>query len=201
MPNEFEDMYNTDEFDNEKSESSIEEQDEQGADPSQTEDDMIARGERGQVYDITKAPKTAKGPDRIDLDGKEVEITKVELVLPPADAPWKLSKNGKVKFKSCIFALYYDSEGQKEYYSGVKVFERVQNGVAKYSDPTIQNNATTQASHLKKTYADFKSKTSEEVSLHEFLSFLNSKPKAVIKGKEFEYEGNIAKKNIVEKFI
>lgn len=194
--NEFEDMYNADDFNEEDTE--ISEDDQQD---TQSEQDLIDKGSRGQVYDINNAPKTAKGPERIDLDGRTVEISKIELILPPSDSVWKLSKDGKVKYKSCIFAVYYDNEGQKEYYSGVKVFDRSKDGVTKYSDPTIQSNASTQASQLKKTYANFKGKTSEEVSMHEFLSFLNSKPKALIKGKEFEYEGNFTKKNIIERFV
>ncbi len=197
MANEFEDMYNKDDFNEEDTKIS---EDTEKTEPAE-EADLVSTGSKGQVYDITKAPRTAKGPERVDLDGKEIEISKVEVVLPAVDTPWKLSKNGKVKYKNCIFALFYDNEGQKEYYSGLKVFDRTRDGVQKYSDPTIQNGATTQASQLKKTYSDFKGKTSEEVSMHELLSFLSSKPKAQIKGKDFEYEGNVTRKNIVEKFI
>lgn len=200
MTNEFEDMYNTDDFDNEDNQISEEQEDVQDTEPQQQED-LIAGGSAGQVYDINKAPKTAKGPERVDLDGKTVEISKMEIVLPPPDSPWKLSKNGKVKYKNCIFAVYYDNEGQKEYYSGVKVFDRTKDGKVQYSDPTIQNGASTQASQLKKVYAEYKGKTSEEVSMYEFLSFLSSKPKALIKGKDFEYEGEVTRKNIIEKFL
>jgi hypothetical protein len=166
------------------------------------EGDLIADNKRGFVYDITKAPKGSKGPERIDLDGKKVTIEKVEIIIPPMDTAWEVAKSNKsIRYKPCTFVVYYDIEGQREYYSGVKVFERVENGKSKYSHPMIQNNGSSQASKLKTVYAEYKKKKPEEISMHEFLSFLNSKPKALIKAEEFEFNGKKTKKNIITKFI
>jgi hypothetical protein len=199
MANEFDEMYNSDDFNEEKPvESNNTTTD--GA-PAST-DNLISGGDTSLQYDINQAPKTTRGPERENLDGKEVTIEKIEINLPKPETPWTTAKNNaNVKYKSCQFLLHYDINGQREYYSGTKVFERVDNGVSKYSDPTIQDNATNQVSQLKKVYADFKGKKSEEVSLHEFLSFLNSKPKAIIKWTPFEFDGKVTNKNIVVKFI
>lgn len=201
MTNEFEEMYNTDDFNDETPVENTNKTQNTGDAPAST-DNLVSGGDSSLQYDITKAPTTTRGPEREDLDGKEVVIEKVEVILPKPEIPWTTAKNNpNVKYKSCQFILHYNINGQREYYSGMKVFERVDNGVAKYSDPTIQDNGTNQASQLKKVYSDFKGKKSEEVSLHEFLSFLNSKPKAVIKNTPFTYDGKTTNKNIVTKFV
>jgi len=191
--NEFDDMYNADDFNNESAGAEGQE--------SAPDDDMVASGSSGLEYDISKAPKTTKGPEREDLDGQTVTVTEVKVILPPAEADWQNSRDGKVQYKGVRFILFYDDNGQREYYSGMKVFKRTENGKDKYSDPVIQNNGSNQASQLKTTYANYKGKKPEEISMNEFLSFLASKPKALLKAKEFEYNGNITKKNIVEKFV
>ena len=60
-----------------------------------------------------------------------------------------------------------------------------------------------QASKLLGAYADYKQKDINEVSLKEFMAFLNGQPKAIIKSKEFENPVTEQKvtKNIVEKFL
>jgi len=203
MGNEFNDMYNKDDFNKEEVNSDAEQ-------PAQTDNDnegQIVSGSSGELYDFSKAPKTTKGPERIEMDGKEVTVSKIELKIPSEDTPWELSKSKTTKYKKCIFSVFYDDEGQKEYYSGIKVFERKVNNVSKYSDPAIQNGGTTQVSQLKQTYAEFKGKKVEEVSLHEFFAFLNSKPRAVLKLKDFEFFDEktnkkvITKKNIIDKFM
>ena len=197
--NEFEKQYNEDDFAEGGDDILSDESDVNGEEASQ--EDLVAGGSSGLEYDINKAPTTTKGPEREDLDGKEVTITDVKVILPKPESPWQLSKNKKVKYKSCQFILFYDNDGQREYYSGMKVFEREEKGVKKYSDPVIQNNGKNQASSLKSVYAEYKGKKPEEISMHEFLSFLKSKPKTMLKGKEFEYDDNVTKKNIVVKFL
>ena len=190
--NEFEKMYDSEEFSDD-----LEEFDNNNI----SQEEMVASGQGALEYDITKAPSTTKGPEREDLDGKEVIITDVKILLPKPESPWKESRQKTTKYKECQFILYYDDQGQREWYSGVRVFPRLVNGKEMYSDPTIQNNGKTQASKLKSTYAKFKGKKPEEVSLKEFLSFLASKPKAKITGTEFEYEERTTKKNIVTDFL
>jgi len=203
MGNEFNDMYNKDDFNGNDEVNSDAAQSAQTTD----NDSPIVSGSNGELYDFSKASKTTKGPERIEMDGKEVTVSKIELKIPSEDTPWELSKSKTTKYKKCIFSVFYDDEGQKEYYSGIKVFERKVNNVSKYSDPAIQNGGTTQVSQLKQTYAEFKGKKVEEVSLHEFFAFLNSKPRAVLKLKDFEFFDEktnkkvITKKNIIDKFM
>jgi len=198
MTNEFEEKFNTDDFDDGSDDILSDESDVNG---ESSQEDIVAGGDAGLEYDINKAPTTTKGPERVDLDGKTVTITDVKVLLPKPESEWQLSKNKKVKYKPCQFILFYDNDGQREYYSGMKVFEREEKGVKKYSDPVIQNNGKNQASSLKTVYAKFKGKKPEEISMHEFLSFLKSKPKAKITGTEFEYDETITKKNIVTEFV
>ena len=193
--NEFEKMYNADEAFNSDDEFDSSENN------NEEQEDLVASGSSGLEYDFTKAPSTTKGPERIDLDGKTVTITDAKLILPKPETEWSLSKNKKVKYKPCMFVLYYDNDGQREYYSGVKVFQREEKGLIKYSDPIIHNEAENQATELKKVYSKFKGKTPEEVSMREFLMYLKTKPKAVIQSKTFKYDGKETNKNIVVKFV
>lgn len=167
-------------------------------------DDMIATGGAGVVYDYNTAPDRAKAPPRIDLDGKTVTIEKADIVLPPEGREWVKGKTNKnIEYKYCTFVLHYDVEGQQEFYSGVRVFKRVENGVEKISHPTIMRDRKNQASKLMGLYADHKGKDINSVTLKEFMSFLNSKPKAEIKVDSVENPttGDIIKKNFVGKFI
>jgi hypothetical protein len=190
--NEFEEMYNADEFNDSETEVLSEKTPEAS--------DMVA-GNESLEYDMTKAPTTAKGPDRVSLDGKEVIIEDAKLLLPKPESAWDLSRDKKNRLKGCQFILFYDKDGQREYYSGVKVFPRDVNGVEKYSEPSIQNSDTTQAGALKMVYAKYKGKKVSEVSLNEFFAFLKSKPKALIQYKPFEYDKKTTMKNIVVKFL
>lgn len=168
--------------------------------------DMIAAGSAGKVYDWTKAPEGVKAPPRIDLNGKIVTIKKAEIILPPLDREWQKSRSGEKEYKYCTFILYYDVDGQQEFYSGVRVFKREEKddaGNYKYSHPTIMRDRKNQASKLMGIYADFKSKDLNEVSLREFLGFLNSQPKAKIKTEEVKNPTNdeVIRKNLVAEFI
>ena len=166
------------------------------------DEDMIASGNAGTEYDITKAPDSIKAPPRIPMDGMETIIKDMKLILPGADKPWTTSRSGTTKYKMCTFKLFYDN-GQCEFNSGVRVFPRVVNGVEKYSDPSITKDRGNQASSLLGLYADFKSKDINEISLREFLSYLMTQPKVVIKGTEVENPTTHQKitKNLVGKFI
>lgn len=165
---------------------------------------LISAGAAGEVYDWSNAPEGVKAPPRIDLNGKTVTINKAEIILPPQSRPWEKSRKGDVEYKSCTFVLHYDIGLQQEFYSGIRVFKRDED---KYSHPTIMKDLSkeniNQATRLLKSYAEFKEKDIQEVTLKEFLSFLNSKPKGIIKTKEFENPTNekVVVKNIVNKFI
>jgi len=148
------------------------------SDVPQDQDSLIASGSAGTTYDWSKAPEGVKAPPRINLDGKVVTIKKADIILPPLDRVWDKTKAGDKDFKYCTFVLYYNEEAQQEFYSGVRVFKREGD---KYSHPTITRDRNNQASRLLGLYADFKEKDINEVSLREFMGFLNSQPKAKIK--------------------
>jgi len=164
--------------------------------------EMIAQGSAGVAYDWTNAPDSVRAPERVDLDGKTVTITKADIILPNKNAPWDKTRDKTKELKFCIFKLHYDIEGQQEFLSGIRVF-RNDPKTELYSHPTITRDGLSQASALLKAYADYKKKDIKDISLREFMGFLNSQPKAVIKGKEFNNPttGVSVKKNMVAKFV
>jgi len=161
---------------------------------------MVSQGDAGEIYDWNNAPDNVKAPPRIDLNEKEVVLKKAELILPPKDKEWQTPFNkSKNVYKGCILKLFYDIEGQQEFLSGIKVFKREVNGEEKYSPPTISSEGKSQATKLLNVYATYKGKNIKEVSLREFMGFLNSQPKAVIKTEEVE--NPITKEKINKNFI
>jgi hypothetical protein len=190
MANEFEDVKEENEFlDGGDVPPTIEKQ-----------DDLISASGRGTVYDWSKAPDAVKAPPRINMNGKTVSITKADILLPPTTDDWEKTRDGTKNYKYCRFILYYDFEAQQEALSGVRVFKKDDN---KYSHPTITRDRNNQASALLGLYADKAKKDINEISLREFLGFLNSKPKAVIKVAQVKNPATneTINKNIIEKFI
>ena len=161
---------------------------------------MIDAGSAGVAYDWTKAPDGIKAPPRQDLNGKKITIKKADIILPPSDRAWELTKKGDKEFKYCTFVLSYDVEGQQEFYSGCRVFKREND---KYSHPTITKDRKNQVSRLFGLYADFKKKDINECTLREFMGFLNSQPKAEIETQEVKNPETkeIIHKNFVGKFV
>lgn len=164
------------------------------------QDSMIDRGTPGVIYDWSKAPEGVKAPPRIDLGGKSVKIKKADIILPPKNREWEKTKSGDKEFKYCTFILYYDIDGQQEFYSGVRVFKRDED---KYSHPTITRDRKNQASELLGLYADFKGLDINEVSLRSFMGGLNSQPTVMIKSVEVKNPttGETVKKNLVGEFV
>jgi len=163
------------------------------------QNEMISSGAAGTTYDWNTAPEGVRAPPREDLDGKTLTLLKADIVLPPMNRPWSKTRAGDKEFKYCSFTLFYDYNGQQEFYSGVRVFNRD----GKYSHPTLTRDRKNQASKLLGIYADYKKKDINEVSLKEFMAFLNSKPKVVIKGESAENpeSGDVIKKNMVGNFV
>lgn len=161
---------------------------------------LIDRGAAGTVYDWSQAPEGVKAPPRQELNGQEVTIKKADIILPPAERKWELTKGGDKEFKYCTFILYYDVDGQQEFHSGVRVFKRDGD---KYSHPTVTRDRNNQASRLLGLYADYKGKDINEVSLREFMGFLNSQPKVIISSEDVKnpQTGDVIKKNFVGKFV
>lgn len=139
-----------------------------------SQDDMIASGTAGTVYDWQNAPERVKAPPRIDLDGKVVIVKKADIILPDISIPWSKTKAGDKLFKPVRLILYYDIENQQENISGFRVFRRMEGNVEKYSHPTVGKDGVSQAADLFRVLAKFKKKTVEEIPLREFLATLNS---------------------------
>lgn len=160
---------------------------------------LISSGQAGTVYDWKTAPEGVKAPPRQNLDGKMVTIKKADIILPPASKPWEKTRAGDKEYKYCSFILYYDIEGQQEFYAGIRTFNRD----GKYSHPSITRDRKNQSSKLLGLYADFKKKDINEVSMHEFMNFLNSKPKVRIKTEDVinPATGETIKKNFVGEFL
>lgn len=170
------------------------------SDAPDSQDDLISSGSAGTVYDYTNAPEGVKAPPREDLNGQTFTLNKAEIILPPKDREWQLTKGGDKEFKYCTFVMHYNKDGQQEYYSGVRVFKREGD---KYSHPTLTRDRKNQASALLGKYADYKKKDINEVSLKEFMSFLNSKPKVKIQTKEVTNPttNETIKKNFIGEFV
>lgn len=176
--------------------------------PSQTFSDVpdnestLSTREAGQTYNWNDAPEKAKAPPRVDLTGEQIIIEQADIILPPSSQEWALTRKKDKKFKYCQFVLYFDKDGQQEYYSGVRVFQDDKDPT-KHGHPTITRDRKSQASKLIGLYADFKEKNIAHVGMKEFMAFLNSKPKAIIESKEVEnpVTGDIIRKNFIKEFI
>jgi hypothetical protein len=169
----------------------------------QKDNSIIAAGSPGTIYDWTSAPLNSAKIPRMDLNGKIVTIKNAEIILPPINQPWEKSRKGDKELKNCIFTLFYDQQSQSENFSGVRVFKREDDGEIRYSHPTITKDRKNQASQLFGKYADYKKKNLNECSLHEFLAFLHTQPKAKIIKMAFTNptNGAIVEKNMVDEFI
>ena len=159
---------------------------------------LVSVGDSGEVYDWSTAPEGVKAPPRELLDGKTVTLKKADIILPPSSREWARTRDGSKQYKYCTFTLFYDN-GQQESVSGVRVFNRD----GKYSHPTITRDRQSQASKLFGIYADYKKKNINEVSLREFMAFLNSHPKCKIVSEEVKNPstGAIIKKNLIGAFL
>lgn len=163
--------------------------------------ESLVSNQEGQEFDFTNMPDNVKAPERIDLNGKEITITDVKLILPLKSEQWTIPKNKSPNvYKPCKLKVFYSEGGQQEYYSGSKVFK---NDDGTYTLPTIHTDRNSQASELLGKYADFKKKDIKEISLKEFLGFLASKPKAMIEAQEFNNPNTNqpVKKNMIGKFL
>jgi hypothetical protein len=168
--------------------------------------DVMASSNRGTIYDFNNAPDRVKAPPRIDLNGKTVTIKSATMELPPLESSWEWTKDRTKEFKFVLFRVVYDGpgiSGQQEYFAGVRTFKRIENNVAKYSHPSIPRDRNSQASYLMGLFADYRKKDINEVTIKEFLSFLNSSPKALIKAATVmnpKTKENVTK-NLIEKFV
>jgi hypothetical protein len=138
-----------------------------------------------------------KNVEKIELDGKEVGIERVDLELPAENEPWTFTKRKKLRFKPCTLRLYFDFEGQQEVYSGIKVIERLS---GKYSHPSIYKDGQSQVAEMFKKYANFVNKHPDGLTLKDFLIFLDSKNfKCLMETKDVE--NSEKKENVRKNFI
>jgi len=153
-----------------------------------------------EEYDINNLDSRSIGEKyvRQTLDGQTVTIEKATIKMPASDATEKKSMDGKFAYKDCEFVVHYDTKNKdRERYSGLKIWKQ-DNG---WSKPVIGLKGKNQATTLVKTYAAFKKKDPKEVSMKEFFSFLNSKPKAVLKYETITYGDKEYQKNMIVSFV
>jgi len=163
--------------------------------------DVIAQKQGSILYYYEQAPDFAKAPARIKLDGKILNVVKADIRLPPLEKPWLKTRKGDKDVKFATFTIQYSEGGQTEFYSGVRIFRREED---KYSHPTITRDRGNQASQLFGLYADFVKKDINEITLREFMLFLNkTTPKCLIKTVQVKnpVTGIIVEKNLIEKFL
>ena len=160
-------------------------------------------GGGARVYDWKNSPDYLKAPPRVDLDGQIVEIVKADILEPLQEQNWLKTRDGKKDYKNARLILYYSVGGQQENYSGLKMFKSVVNGKELLSHPSINKEAENQVAQLLQTYARFRNKNVNMVSLREFMAFLNSGCKGRIKSIEFQnpQDKSKVKKNIVVEFV
>jgi len=151
-----------------------------------------------QEYDINKMSDRKLGdpfekPPKVELDGQEVEITKVSIKPTLEDT---LTKNGKKKRK-VIFSLEFDGE-HIEYYGGVSVFVYDDGNIG---EPTIWAEGNRSASaKLFNKWLEFKGKKMEETNYKEFFSSLRGM-KVKISTVDSPYDGQNFRKNVVVEFV
>lgn len=141
-----------------------------------------------------------KNVEKVEMDGKEVGIEKVELKLPGDNEPWIFTKSKKLRFKPCTLRVYFDHEGQQEVYSGIKVIERLS---GKYSHPSIYKDGQSQVAEMFKKYADLVNKNPNRLTLKDFFTFLESKSfKCLMETKDVENpdKKELIRKNFVKEF-
>jgi dimeric dUTPase (all-alpha-NTP-PPase superfamily) len=148
----------------------------------------------------------SKKYNRESMDGKTVKILKAQMFNPDVDNDKLITSmtNKDVKYYKTKFILTYDEENSE----GVKHREYISGGIQfLQKDSTISvpslwyESANNQISELFAKVADFKKITPKELSPREFMNFLNSGPKCVIKWTDVEFNKNITQKNLVEKFL
>ena len=143
---------------------------------------------------------------RESMDGETVKILSAKMFNPNKETDELITSlsNKDVQYYKTKFILTYDkdnSEGVKhrEYISGGIQFVQKDGSI---SAPSLwYEGATNQLSDLFEKVAKFKGIEPKELSPREFMNFLNSGPKCVIKWADVEYRKKITHKNLVEKFV
>jgi hypothetical protein len=160
--------------------------------------------------DMNSLPDTPVGQNkkynRESLDGETVKIQSVKMFNPNRETDEiidSLSGNGSKYYKTKILITYdkENSEGVKhrEYLSGAIQFIQKDGSL---SSPNIwYEGSESQVGALFEKVAKIKNIEPKELSPREFMNFLNSGPKCVVKYTEVKYNKQKYYKNLIEKFI
>lgn len=182
---------------------------------SNTESTQTTNSQTVGEVDYDKLSDVAVGDkkkyERESLDQQEVVIEKAQLfnANPETDELITAFTNVNSKYYKSNFIITFDKKNKdginhREYISGTIQF--VQND-GKLSEHSIYYEdkdglpPETQIANLWTEVAKFKKINPLKMSVREFMGFLNSKPKAILKYADVKYNKKIYKKNLVEKFI
>lgn len=131
--------------------------------------------------------------DRVDLSGKDLKISKVELTRPKLvdengnRIEPKSTQSGEGKYYEVKLGVYFEG-GQTEFYPGAKVFVRKDGTLQDF--PSIQVGAKNRCSKLFDLVAAKIGKDSKDMSLREFLMFLSEDPVVVTTKVDHVFMGN-----------
>jgi hypothetical protein len=160
--------------------------------------------------DMDKLSDTPVGQNkkytRESLDGKTVTIFSAKMINPDRtnDKIITAMSNSESKYYKTKFVLTFNEENSKgvrhrEYLSGAIQFIQKDGSL---SAPSLWYEAAdNQVANLFEKVAKFKGIEPKDLSPKQFMNFLNSGPKCVIKYTDVEFNKKILQKNLVEKFI
>lgn len=180
---------------------------EQQSEEIETKSEELPQTDEINVNSLPNTPVgQAKKYKRESLDGKEVKILSVKMFNPDKenDEIIKAMSNPDTKYYKTKFLLTYDienSEGVKhrEYLSGAIQFIQKDNSI---SSPLLWfEGSESQVGDLFAKVAKYKNIDPKDLSPREFMNFLNSGPKCLIKDTEVKFNKVVHHKNLVEKFI
>jgi len=137
-----------------------------------TGDDSVIDTSTSKVFDTDRLPSGSSAPKRIDLNGKVVKIIKAEIYEPSMNKPLLKTREGDGEYQNCTFKVYYDNEGQVEFYSGIKAFWSPEK--RKFGSPSIYKEGTNQAAKLFQAFCKFKGNDPHELNLKELMDGLKS---------------------------
>lgn len=148
----------------------------------------------------------SKKYNRESLDGETVTILSAKMFNPDRENDNIITSmtNPDSKYYKTKFVITYDkenSEGVKhrEYLSGAIQFIQKDGSL---SAPSLwYEGADNQVATLFAKVAEYKKVEPKELSPKQFMNFLNSGPKCVIKLTDVKFNKKVFQKNLVEKFI
>jgi len=169
-----------------------------------SQEKVVEATTQSRVFDINSLSDKAPGEKytRVDLDGQIVKVLNAEIPIPGPEVPAKNTMTGGFKTKSTRLTIYYDTPNKdRESFSGVTCFLEKDGSIGQ---PSIWAAGKNQAATLLQLFAKKKGVEAKEVSIKQFLSYLNSGIKVKIVGTEIPSFPDITKtikKNMIGEFI